>query len=94
MTNDFNLARDYLCTLNYTVTWTDYIPPLYHPTGYLPYNLVENTLRLTLPGHIPDSREFLAHLAWRSDFGHMVRVQLGVARLNHSPGFSCTLSAG
>ena len=63
MTNNFNPARGYLCPSNYTVTWIDYIPPLYHPTGYLAYNPVENTLRLTLPGHIPDSREFLAHLA-------------------------------
>ena len=63
MTNDFNPARGYLCPSNYTVIWTDYIHPLYHPTGYLAYNPVENTLRLTLPGHIPDSREFLAHRA-------------------------------
>ena len=63
MKNDFNPARDYFCPLNYTVTWTDYTPPLYHPTGYLAYNPVENTLRLTPPGPIPDSREFLAYLA-------------------------------
>ena len=63
MTNDFNPARGYLCPSNYTVIWTDYIHPLYHPTGYLTYNPVENTLRLTPPGHIPDSREFIAHLA-------------------------------
>ena len=63
MTNDFNPARGYLCQLNYTVTRTDYIPPLYHLTGYLAYNPIENTSRLTLPGHIPDLREFLAHRA-------------------------------
>ena len=63
MTNDFNPARGYLCPLNYTITWTDYIPPLCHPIGYLVYNPVENTWRLTLPGHIPDLREFLTHRA-------------------------------
>ena len=61
----FNPARDYICPLNYIVTWTDYIFPLYRPIGYLACNPVGNTLRLTLPGHTLDSREFLAHLAPR-----------------------------
>ena len=39
----FNTARGYLCPSNYTVIWTDYIDPLYHLTGYLAYNPVENT---------------------------------------------------
>ena len=63
MTNDFNLARDYICPLNYIVTWTDYILPLYRPTGYLAYNPVGNTLRLMLLGHTPDLWESLYHMA-------------------------------
>ena len=34
---------DTYAKLNYTVTETDYIPPLYHLTGYLAYNPIEST---------------------------------------------------
>lgn len=48
----YNPARtQYTCHFNYIVMQTGYIPLLYHPTGSVAYNLVENTLRLILLAH-------------------------------------------